>query len=188
MLDKQYTMKNTYVFFFLTVLSSLLIAGCSSSRPFAVEEDRTESDSPTAKRMPLSGYEATLNPSDFDQEVEIVQREHGEEAQLLSPYEFMKDSAVVQYEEIQGFRIQIFSSSNYDDATMMKNRALGQFKGDTAYVVYDTPVYKVRVGDFVNRYEANQRLQEFKGNGYKDAWVVPDRIVRRKLVHIPIAN
>jgi hypothetical protein len=49
-------------------------------------------------------------------------------------------------------------------------------------------VYKVRVGDFANRYEANQRLPEFVEKGYRDAWIVPDRIVQRKLVRVSISK
>ena len=95
---------------------------------------------------------------------------------------------IVQEEVVQGFRIQIFSSSNVDEATLMKNLALEKFVGDSIYVVYDAPVYKVRVGDFLNRYEANQRLPEFVEKGYREAWIVPDRIVQRKLVRVSISK
>jgi hypothetical protein len=44
------------------------------------------------------------------------------------------------------------------------------------------------VGDFVNRYEANQRLPEFVEKGYRDAWIVPDRTVQRKLVRVSISK
>jgi hypothetical protein len=68
----------------------------------------------------------------------------------------------------------------------MKEVVTEKFIGDSVYVVYDAPVYKIRVGDFVNRYEANQRLPEFTEKGYRDAWIVPDRIVQRKFVRVPL--
>jgi hypothetical protein len=56
---------------------------------------------------------------------------------------------------------------------------------DSLYVVYDPPVYKVRIGDFPTRAEANQKLTTVIGQGFSDAWVVGDRIIQRKLVRVP---
>jgi len=161
----------------------LAIAGCSSSRPMR----GTEASEPQPKQersAPLADYEATLNPSDFDQEVDIVRKTQAED-KALPPLEFPQDSAVVQEDILQGFRIQIMSSSSIDDATAGRTAALLQFPKDSVYIVYDPPVYKVRVGDFVSRYQADQRMPEFLEKGYKDAWIVPDRIVRRRVILVP---
>jgi hypothetical protein len=160
--------------------------GCTSSKPLLVKE-KPKYEQQKEKKLLLSEYEATLNPVAFDQEIEIVQKARDDEQKHQNPLEIPMDSMVVQEEVVQGFRIQIFSSSNVDETTLMKNLALEKFVGDSVYVVYDAPVYKVRIGDFVNRYEANQRLPEFVEKGYRDAWIVPDRIVQRKLVRVSIS-
>jgi hypothetical protein len=184
MLDKYYTIIPTRNYFVGTILLMFFLAGCSSQHSF-IEEEKPEQGAPTTKKLALSSYEATLNPADFDQEIEIIEKAHNEERQQF-PLEIPKDSVIVKTEEVQGFRIQIFSSSSIDDAMLTRNYAIVTFPVDTVYIVYDAPVYKVRVGDFINRYEANQRLPEFVGKKYRDAWVVPDRIIQRKLVHISI--
>jgi len=171
--------------FVVTILLMLFLAGCSSQRSF-IEEDKPEQETP-AKKFALSSYEATLNPADFDQEIEIVEKAHNEERQKFQ-LEIPKDSVVATTEEVQGFRIQIFSTSSIDEATQTRNLAMVKFPVDTIYIVYDAPVYKVRVGDYLNRYEANQRLPEFVEKKYRDAWVVPDRVIQRKLVRIPITK
>jgi hypothetical protein len=166
---------------------TVAIAGCTPSQRFVVEEQKTpvKAEVPQEKKMPLAEYEATLHPSDFDKEVELSQPiVEGVIAPV--PLEIPQDSIVITEEIIQGFRIQIFSSANVDDATMMKNLAIEKFPRDSIYVVFDAPVYKVRIGDYVNRYEANQRLPEFVEKGYRDAWIVPDKVVQRKLVRIPL--
>ena len=140
------------------------------------------------KILLLSEYEGTLNPVDFDHEIEFVQKAQGTERKQPNTLEIPRDSLIVQEEAVQGFRIQIFSSSNVDETILMKNLALEKFLGDSIYVVYDAPVYKVRVGDFLNRYEASQRLPEFVAKGYRDAWIVPDRIVQRRLVRFPLSK
>ena len=173
------------IFFPGTFLIMLIAAGCTSSHPFQ-QEEVSKQEAPNEQKLPLSAYETTLNPVDFDQEVEIVEKIHNEEKKQQAPLEIPKDSLILQEEVVQGFRIQVFSSSGVDEATLMKNVTMEKFTGDSIYVIYDAPVYKVRVGDFVNRYEANQRLPEFVEKGYRDAWIVPDQIVQRKLVHVTL--
>jgi hypothetical protein len=184
MLDKFFTIIPTRYIFVGTILLMFFLAGCSSQRSF-IEEEKLEQGASITKKLTLSSYEATLNPVDFDQEIEIVEKAHNEERQQL-PLEIPKDSMIVKAEEVQGFRVQIFSSSSVDEIALIKNLAMVKFPADSVYVVYDAPVYKLRVGDFLNRYEANQRLPEFVEKKYRDAWVVPDRIIQRKLVRIPI--
>jgi len=166
----------------LVIGAALCCFHCAASRPPAEDQGRAEARK-TDKR-PLGEYEATLKPSDYDQDVEAVAQPRPDEparAQLELP----KDSVFVQEDVIQGFRVQIYSSASIDDAAQMKIIAMDKFREDSVYVVYDAPVYKVRVGDFANRYEANQILSEFIDKGFRDAWIVPDRIVQRKVVTIP---
>ena len=166
----------------LLLIAGFFCAGCAPTRP-AVQEQKQEKKE---LKSPLGDYEATLNPSDFDEEVEEVQKVHIEEKQAQQ-LEIPRDSTVIQEDVLQGFRIQVFSSSNIDDANNMRTLALEKFQSDSVYIVYDPPVYKVRVGDFVNRYEASQHLPEFIDKGYPDAWVVPDRVVQRNLIAVPKA-
>jgi hypothetical protein len=177
-------MKIQILFSALCVLM-LLTAGCTSSPPF-IRDEEPKQETPKENKRSLADYEATLDPADYDQEVEVVEKARVEEKKQQAPLEIPKDSLAVEEEVMQGFRIQVFSSSGVDEATLKKNVVMEKFIGDSVYVVYDAPVYKVRVGDFVNRYEANQRLPEFMEKGYRDAWIVPDRVVQRKFVRVSL--
>ena len=171
---------------FLTVgivLPLLIMTGCSSSKPIQAEE-KPKHDQPQEKRIRLSESEATFNPSEYDREIDLPSPTRSEEQKPQAPIEIPKDSMSVQEEVVQGYRIQIFSSSNMDEVAEMKILAMEKCAGDSIYIVFDAPVYKVRIGDFVNRYEANLRLPEFIEKGFRDPWVVPDRIVQRKLVPV----
>jgi hypothetical protein len=187
MLDQFYPVKNRKLVYAGICFLSMLAAGCTSSKQ-VLSADKLKNDQTKEKILLLSEYEGTLNPVEYDQEIEITQKAHGTEQKQQNSLEIPKDSLMVQEEVVQGFRIQIFSSSNVDETILMKNLALEKFAGDSIYVVYDAPVYKVRVGDFLNRYEASQRLPEFIAKGYRDAWIVPERIVQRKLVRFPISK
>lgn len=171
----------------ILLLTAVLAAGCGTgeetTRQAAPDAERQIKKEP--KRHPLSYYESTLRPAMFDAEVDSVRRVH-EEERVRQALEIPQDSLVLEEEAILGFRIQIASSASIDDAGAVKMAAQGQFVADTVYVVYDPPVYKVRVGDFTTRLEANQRLQQVQEIGYPDAWVVPDKVVRRRWV--PVAR
>jgi hypothetical protein len=178
-------MMKTQILFLALCVLVLLTAGCSSTSP-SIRGEEPKQETSKGDTRSLAEYEATLNPVDYDQEVEVVEKTHVDEKKPQVPLAIPKDSLVVEEEVVQGFRIQVFSSSGVDEATLMKDILTDKFIGDSVYVVYDAPVYKVRVGDFLNRYEANQRLPEFTEKGYRDAWIVPDRIVQRKFVHVPL--
>jgi len=172
------TMRSTNLFLVLPALTFLACSG--PKQALESQPDKTANK----QKAPLSYYEATLNPSDFDDDVRIVQKSDTAGRQL-DEVNIPKDSVAVEEEILQGFRIQIFASASIDESNSTKAMALGRLVQDSVYVVYDPPVYKVRVGDFPTRLEANQRLSVLINNGFPDAWVVPGRIIQRKVKRVP---
>ncbi len=173
-------------------LKTLLFAGivltlvsCASSSPQSAEQ-RAKQDGKKDMRAPLSHYEATLDPSDYDEEVEIVQKKQAEEKPHVE-LQIPKDSTTVEEVSQLGFRIQVFSTSSIDEAMKMKASVTAKLPQDSVYVVYDPPVYKVRLGDYPSRYDASIKLSAIVEMGYADAWIVPDNIVRRKVIQVPRA-
>jgi hypothetical protein len=179
MLDKLPSMIKLPAIHIGFALIILIASGCASRR-FA------EKEQPKEEETSLAQYEKTFNPVDYDQEITIARKAPVADTLQQALIDIPKDTVVMQEEAVQGFRIQVFSSSGVDEANLVKNLVQEKFGKDSVYVEYDAPVYKVRVGDFINRYEANQRLPEFVEKGYRDAWIVPDRIIQRKPVRISI--
>jgi hypothetical protein len=184
MLGQLYSMMKIQRLLVGFVLITLLAAGCASRR--FIQKEKSKEDEQKEELLPLAQYEKSFNPVDYDQEIEITAKSQTDDKQLQSPLEIPRDTMIVQEEAVQGFRIQVFSSSGVDEANLVKSLVQEKFIRDSVYVEYDAPVYKVRVGDFVNRYEASHRLPEFAEKGYRDAWVVPDRIIQRKLVRVSL--
>ncbi len=183
MLGELYSMTIKATLYYQFVILVFILAGCTSQR-FA-EKEKPKTEVPKDK-FSLAQFEKTFNPADYDREVNIVQRIDTADKNKLPPLEIPKDTLIIKEEAVQGFRIQVFSSSGVDEANLVKNLVQEKFVHDTVYVEYDAPVYKVRVGDFINRYEANQRLPEFVEKGYRDAWIVPDRVIQRKAERVPL--
>lgn len=166
--------------YFLALLALAFLACSGPKQALESQPDKT----PNKQKAPLSYYEATLNPSDFDDDIRTVQKRDTAGRQI-DEVNIPRDSVAVEEEILQGFRIQIFASASIDESNSTRVMALGRLVQDSVYVVYDPPVYKVRVGDFPTRLEANQRLSVLINNGFPDAWVVPERIVQRKVKRVP---
>lgn len=79
---------------------------------------------------------------------------------------------------IPGFRIQIFFDSGLhssDRARQAKEQFLEKYPDVNAYVGWKSPNYRVRVGDFKSRLEAEKFLQRIMRD-YPNGWVIKDEI------------
>ena len=79
---------------------------------------------------------------------------------------------------IDGFRIQIFMESGndaVDHANQVKSEFETNYPDVTIYLVFGQPYYRLRVGDFRTRLEAEKFFQVLSKD-YKKAFVTSDRI------------
>jgi hypothetical protein len=84
---------------------------------------------------------------------------------------------------IDGFRIQIF----FDSGNSSKTRAqsiyesfMVKYPNVGAYLTFKTPNYKVRVGDFRTKLDAQRFLNEIIPE-YPNAWIIEDQITLPKV-------
>lgn len=83
-------------------------------------------------------------------------------------------------EGIQGYRIQIFFGSDRKAANDARTKFLQLFPEVEAYLVYQQPNFKVRVGDFRNQLEAQPVYRSIQKQ-FETIFIVPDRIALPKL-------
>jgi len=80
--------------------------------------------------------------------------------------------------EIDGFRIQIFFDSGNNSkirARSIYESFLAKYPNVGAYLTFKTPNYKVRVGDFRTKLDAQRFLNEILTD-YPNAWIIDDQI------------
>ncbi|MFH1699020.1 MAG: SPOR domain-containing protein [Candidatus Zixiibacteriota bacterium] len=68
------------------------------------------------------------------------------------------------------YRVQIFTSRLYNEARKEKAIADEVFNLPV-YLDYEVPYYKLRIGDFAKREEAENMISEIRSIGYRGAWV-----------------
>lgn len=86
----------------------------------------------------------------------------------------------VEKETINGYRVQIHFGGERKKAEKIRTEFLQHYPEVSAYELYQQPNFKVRVGDFRTRLEAQNFLKQLAGE-FPSAFIVTDDINLPKL-------
>ena len=75
----------------------------------------------------------------------------------------------------EGYHVQILATRYFDYADSLATSISSKII-DSVYVEFETPNYKVRVGDFIDRDSAELLQQKLLNMGYKSAWILRTKI------------
>jgi len=73
---------------------------------------------------------------------------------------------------VRGYRVQVMISQDENELIKLKNTLLQSLNEDI-YIIFELPNYKLRIGDFISRKEAESFQEKIVKLGYRTAWVVP---------------
>ena len=76
---------------------------------------------------------------------------------------------------MDGYRIQISAGLKQEEIYKMKALFYKNFPDEKSYVVFHSPYFKLRVGDYRTRLEAYGSLQQVL-SAFKDAFIIKDQI------------
>lgn len=76
----------------------------------------------------------------------------------------------------KGYRIQIISIRSRDDAYKTKAMLLENFPDQKSYVLFQSPNFKVRIGDFAEKDEAEKFRKKIAGMFSQNIYLVEDLI------------
>lgn len=74
-----------------------------------------------------------------------------------------------------GFRVQVYVGKDREEASRIKGICLNMKKEEDAYLDYDRPNYRVKVGNFLNREDAKILYKDLKRR-FPEAMIVPDQV------------
>lgn len=74
-----------------------------------------------------------------------------------------------------GFRVQVYVGKDREEASRVKGICLNMKKEEDAYLDYDRPNYRVKVGNFLNREDAKALYKDLKRR-FPEAMIVPDQV------------
>jgi hypothetical protein len=75
-----------------------------------------------------------------------------------------------------GFRILVISSNNRNKVTEAKTRIYRQFPELKAYMLYQSPFFRLKVGNFRDRDEAEEYLRDISRLFDGGVYIVPDTV------------
>lgn len=81
------------------------------------------------------------------------------------------------YKEIEGFRIQIFAGTDSISALSVQNR-VDMAVNDPVYLIHEGGLFKIQVGDYPYRMDADNMKMTLNNKGYDGAWVA------KRMIHV----
>lgn len=73
----------------------------------------------------------------------------------------------------KGYRVQVYNGPDREKAAAIRAQVIRRFPGVSTYLMYIAPAFRVKVGDYRYRQEAEQMLREANAI-YKPSMIVPD--------------
>lgn len=78
--------------------------------------------------------------------------------------------------KFKGFRIQVLNTNNRDQAYQIRGKLLRSFPEHNVYMAYQAPNYKLRIGDFVKKEDADKLKKQIETILGTTTYIVPDLI------------
>ena len=77
--------------------------------------------------------------------------------------------------EIEGFRVQVFATQDRNRADELQDELKIKFN-EKIYIIFEAPNYKLRVGDFLDRDDAELMRMKLVSSNFPSAWIVRTKI------------
>ena len=162
-----------------TVILVLLI-GCSAStgsRYETKEETKsTNTNSVDVNKQVEEDFDITPYETEIDIEAPPISTDK------LPPdiwYEYSTltpDSARKIIGTADGYRVQVISTDDIDEANLVRSEIYQHTSRKEVYVIFEPPFYKVKVGDFTSKTEAENLRFKLNQLGYTESKVIQETV------------
>ncbi len=156
----------------MSVFLLLFIVSCSSSQ-WGWKPENESGDRGARKQNMVEDFDPlSLNDDDIIVTPAAVNKSKEEQrGEETIPTEV----EMKQREVVNGYRVQLIAVKDEDAARKVQEKAIYLFE-EEVYLIFDTPNYKVQVGDCKTEEEANELVQRARSLGFSDAWKVPAKV------------
>jgi SPOR domain len=148
--------------------------GCTASKPIVINRNTT---TPTPQPTVSDSYDEDLSvvrpryneviiATISEKKVEVNSTNAPKNTAVTKQVEAIMDTMSVRNRALRyamGYRIQIYVGNARADADAARLYTYQTFPELNPYMNYTAPTYRIRIGDFMNRYDAERYLQQLKG-------------------------
>ena len=125
------------------------------------------------------GLQAQVDPiQEAQEDRKTLAPENGEQGLLVEEKDERLDLLIQDYNDkkvVKGYRIQLFAGNSKMEALKIKADFLTKYEETVPDVVYHSPNFKVRVGNYRDRLEAYRFLKLYKED-FPSAFIVKDEV------------
>ncbi len=161
------------------ILVSLIIAfnwGCSG--PAQMQKGATPGQNQQSDAQIRLNED--FDPLSLTDEPDVRTVSEAESADFYKLSDFLineKQDTTEVNEIVPGYRVQLISTRSESESNMVKLDAMLTFQTHV-YRIFDDPYYKIRIGDCLSRFEANDLQEIAVKRGFSEAWVVQTNVYR----------
>ena len=155
----------------IVVLMLGMWQGCGSTKKMVVEVPSEDS---------MEGINEDFEPTELDEPQVIITPNQTEDEQVDIVSRVMKineTDSVDSSSQVLGFRVQIYGTPDEEIAREIRTEAILKFS-EEVYLSYDSPYYKIRVGNCLTRFDAEDLQRQAVEKGFENAWVIRTLVLR----------
>lgn len=153
----------------LLLFTMLLLAGCASTKDAKRPSESEDRKVQNAEILNEDFDPLSLKEPAFQIPPKKLPTENEVQPPVTTP---VADTSVV---EVIGYQVQILQTEDAGLARAVVQDAAVALE-TAAEIIFDSPFFKVRAGNFVNRFEAEQLQELAASKGYASAWVVRTKV------------
>ena len=164
----------------LRTVIAVILAGCSAStgsRYETKEEPKTSTTATTeVKKVVEEDFDITPYETEIDIEVPLL---IGDKLPSDVWYEYntsTTDSTKKIIGTTDGYRVQVISTDDIDEANLIRSEIYEKTTRKEVYINFEPPFYKVKVGDFTSKSEAENLRFKLNQLGYTESKVVQETV------------
>jgi hypothetical protein len=156
----------------------LILIGCSAATGsrYDTKQETTSEIKTEESNSAVEDFDITPYQTEIDIEAPPISTEK------LPPdvwYGYNNDSTNIVKKIIgttDGYRVQVLSTDDIDEANSVRAEIYEKTTRKEVYVIFDPPFYKVNVGDFTSKSEADNLKFKLTQLGYTESKVVQETV------------
>ena len=153
----------------LFALGFLLVLGCSSTKE-VIKEDIPVQDT--------YQYDESFDPLMLQDDDILIEGDDDVSVVDPNPEGDPETEVVLTTKEMTGFRVQILATKNIETASLFEQEASERFGhlDHKTYLIFEAPLYKIRVGDCKDRPQAEELRDLAMQYGYRESFIVKSKV------------
>jgi hypothetical protein len=176
-------MKLTNLFYLSLFLSTFILVGCTTAQSQSRKDKHKKAEK---YEEDLSGYRIKYTPSP-DTSTKKSQEENntpvGPPQKDVTKQLNSKIDSIAKYnvnhKTVHGYRILVYTGRDSKEVSKARSKVYDLIPDADIYSLFQSPLYKVKVGNCIDRQEAYNLFSKLK-KAFPSAVIVPDNVILKK--------